>query len=95
MQVLGSADNGTPPSSLAAHTSDVGARKEGKEDIVQVSVDENLHAKKFLGPSFDPQKYECKEIWLIVSEADEVTNPLRSSSRKHKVKVMEALEPNK
>lgn len=85
MQVLGCADNVTPQSSLAAHTPDIEANKGGVEEIFKDpvgSVAEELCCKKVPMLLFDVRDYECKNIWPPISQAGEVTNPLRAASRR-------------
>lgn len=88
VRVLASVDNTTPRSSPAAHTFDVAASEAGEEDIVEDSVDKDLHGKQISVLAFHPQKYERRTNRLTISHGDELTNPLRVVSKKHEDELM-------
>lgn len=81
VQVFRSADSDRPHACSAAQASDVRDGKEGDGNIIEVPVDpvdDDLHGMTASVLSFDPRNCERKEIWLIYSQADEVTSPLRA-----------------
>lgn len=77
MRVIGSANSVTARPSPAALISDVEAGGERNVDIVKVPVDQDLRGKEGLVLPLDPQKHQRKEIQPVISQEDEMTNPLR------------------
>lgn len=73
MRVVGSASSSKPRCIPSAHTFDVGAGGIGDEKIAEVPVDdtgEDFNGREVSVNSFDPQKWNCKQIWLPISQLD-------------------------
>lgn len=98
MRVVGSAENTTPRSSIAAHSSDVDVGEKGDEGSTKISLDlagEDLQGRKLSASTLHPRKCNRKETWFTISQASEVTNPFRAVFKKREAELMESLEFDK
>lgn len=69
--------------------------KSGAEDVVQVSIDDDMTERKVFFPPCYPQTYRPTKVWITIFQADKVQSPLHAVSWNHENDFLGSLQAEK